>query len=87
MDSIVEFCWVKAGSFNRLVPEPFDGDTQKSTCNVNTHNPESDESKHDVHCNCHVSDCKESPVQCQNGVFNEGDAAGVDKGIGKAELS
>ena len=66
LQAIVEFGWVKTGSFNRLVPELFGGNAQKSAGNVNTHNPKSDKSEHDVHGNCHVSDCKESLVQRQN---------------------
>lgn len=56
LHAIVEFGGVKTGSFNGWVPEFLGGNANKSTGDVNTHNPEADESKHDVHCNCHVSD-------------------------------
>lgn len=87
LNAIVESGGVETGSFNSWVPELLGGDANKSTGNVNTHNPEAGESKHDIHCNCHVSDCKESLVQRQNREFNERDAAGVDKGVGESELS
>lgn len=86
MYAIVEFGWVKTGSFNGLVPELLGRNTEKSTRNVNAHNPETDKPKHDVHGNCHVSDCKESLVQRQNREFNQGDAGGVDKGVGESDL-
>lgn len=56
LHAIVEFGGVKTGSFNGWVPELLGGNANKSTGDVNTHNPEADKSKHDVHCNCHVSD-------------------------------
>lgn len=87
LKAIVEFGGVKTGSFNGRVPELLGGNANKSTGNVNTHNPEADESKHDIHCNCHVSDCKESLIQRQNGEFNEGNTTGIDKVVGESKLS